>query len=424
MIDKFKLLFTNKYIELALFLSLFFILEFEYYNFVNLPLFQEKMGFAFRFSVGQFILAKVFLAILLYTNFKLKGFYYFVNSLFLILLSFPVIIMFEFMPQTPVIIVLSALLFHALLYWSSHINFKLNNDRFIIKPQFKIPFFIILTLLMLIPFFINYGLSFNLKSFIFKDIYQIRELAVAKSTKITAYFFSWLVKIVIPMALIISWRQKKWFFSIFFIATQLYLYTIDPHKSAFFTLFVVLIMVIKDSRKQTNFIVFSFIGLIIFSKLISLFQGNIMAESIVVRRTFFLPAIIINNYFDFFKDNPLYLSHSIFKYFIEYPFPSEPAQLISLEYYNSPKGSANSGFISDGYMNFGYIGILLNIIGITILFKIIEQLKIASDFNGIILVIIYTLISGYFLTSLLTHGIILFLILSFFFIRNTQTPDK
>ena len=87
MINIKKIIITNKYIELSLFLLLFFILEFEYFDFVNIPLFREKMGFDFSFSIWKFGLAKVFIAGLLFLNYKLKGFNYFVNSLSLIFLS-------------------------------------------------------------------------------------------------------------------------------------------------------------------------------------------------------------------------------------------------------------------------------------------------------------------------------------------------
>jgi len=177
-------------------------------------------------------------------------------------------------------------------------------------------------------------------------------------------------------------------------------------------------MFLPSYRYQVRLVLIAFVLMIIASKVITLTTNEIMPESIVVRRTFFLPAIIINDYFDFFKDNHIYLSHSILKSFIEYPYELQPEQIISVEYFNSTTGHCNSGFISDGFMNFGYTGVILNIIGLLAVFKIMEVIKISHLYAGIIFIIIYTFISSYFLTSLLTHGVILFIILAFFILRT------
>jgi len=166
-----------------------------------------------------------------------------------------------------------------------------------------------------------------------------------------------------------SYKQRKFVFMGVFVLFQIYLFSTGAHKSAFFSLFVILLMFLPSYRYQVRLVLIAFVLMIIASKVITLTTNEIMPESIVVRRTFFLPAIIINDYFDFFKDNHIYLSHSILKSFIEYPYELQPEQIISVEYFNSTTGHCNSGFISDGFMNFGYTGVILNIIGLMPLIK-------------------------------------------------------
>lgn len=415
---------SNKYIGLSLFLILFFILEFEYYDFINIPLFQEKMGFRFEFIWWKFIIVKLLLAGLLYINFKLKDFNYFINSLFLIFLSFPVLILYEFMPKTPISISLFAILFHT-LFWLSSL-FKINMKNYVNLNQDTLKYgFIVLVLLMLIPFFITYGLKINFKAFLFfNDNYDIRAIAASKSNIITAYFLSWLIKIIIPIGIILSIKNKNYLISALFIIAQLYLFSIGAYKSAFFSLLVLLIMFIPKYKNQISFILFSFIILIILSKIISLTSGQIMPESIVVRRTFFLPAIIINDYFDFFSGHHVYLSHSIFRHFLEYKFDLQPPQLIGKYYFNNPDANVNSGFISDGFMNFGYIGVILNTLGLVFVFKLIQSLNITYIYSGVLLIMVYTFISSYFLTTLLTHGVIIFIVVSYLFLRNNTSLSK
>ena len=179
-------------------------------------------------------------------------------------------------------------------------------------------------------------------------------------------------------------------------------------------------MIIKSFRQQTRWMLITVIFMVIVSRIISFMTDDIMVESIVVRRTFFLPAIISIDYFDFFAHNHTYLSHSIFRHFIDYPFDLDPPHLIGREYFFNPKANANSGFISDGFMNFGYIGIFLYIMAMAIVLKIIEIFRISPACSGIVIIIIYTFISSFFLTTLLSHGVILFLILAFFLLRNTN----
>ena len=416
--ERIKEILNKKVTELVLFLILFFMLEFEYMNFVNLPFFQEKMGFAFEFVWWKYIIVKLILAALLLLNINLNKFNFFVNSIFLIFLTFPLLIMYEFMPGTPVIISLFAVLFHTLYWWMSLYEIKVNIKDYKINKKYSLYTLLAVTLLMLIPFLKTFGFKINTDALMFNNIYKIREIASLKSTVMMSYFLNWLIKILIPVGIIMSYKQRKFVFMGVFVLFQIYLFSTGAHKSAFFSLFVILLMFLPSYRYQIRFVLFTFVILIIASKIISLVTNDLMAESIVVRRTFFLPAIIVNDYFDFFKDNHIYLSHSILKSFIEYPYDLQPEQIISVEYFNSHTGHCNSGFISDGFMNFGYTGVILNIIGLLAVFKIMEIIKIPHLYAGVLLIIIYTFISSYFLTSLLTHGVILFIILAFFILRT------
>ena len=410
---------NNKYVELFLFLTLFFFLEYEYYYFV-VPLFKENMGFDFAFSLWKYGLVKLFLTGLLFINYKLKEFNYFANSLFLIFLSFPAIILFEFMPGTPISISLFIILFHVLFYLSSLIKFDIKTDKYIINKKYSLYIILGITILMLIPFFIIYGFKINTDALLFKDVYKIRAEAAIKSNILTSYFLGWLIKIIIPIGIIISLHKKKCLLVALFILAQLYVFSTGAHKSAFFSIFVVFIMYIKTYRKQVAFILFSFIVLIIASKIIFVIDGNIIAESLIVRRTFFLPAIIINDYFDFFQNNYIHLSHSVLHKCILYPYDLNPPYLIGKYYFNNPASHVNSGFISDGYMNFGYIGVIINILGVILFLKLFQFLRISYIYSGILFIIVYTFINSYFLTSLLTHGILVFLVLNFFILRNPK----
>lgn len=409
----------SKFWDMLLLLVLFLILEFEYFDFVNIPLFQEKMGFDFQWDLLRYITGKALLLPLILMAVQFKSTAYFLNAILLIFMSFPAIIMFEFMPQTPFIIVGSLIAFHWANYFLRGIEVQWSALKWGINTQKHYLLLTILAFIMVIPILIKNGLPHNFDVLDYHKIYDVRAQMAQHSNRLTIYFFSWLIKIVIPIALVLSMKSKKWFWTILLGILQLYLFMISGQKSAFVALFVVFMMWIKTWEKQIRYLLIITISIILLTKLVSWFSGEIIFESIVVRRTFFLPAIINNYYFDFFAHQPIHWSHSFLRHFIDYPFDLQPPQLIGSQYFDAPKANVNSGFISDGFMNLSYWGIVLNSVVVLGLFKILDSLKISSIFAGVILIIIYTIINSYLPTSFINHGIALFVFLCLFIFRNS-----
>lgn len=144
--------------------------------------------------------------------------------------------------------------------------------------------------------------------------------------------------------------------------------------------------------------------------------------SLFTRRTFLLPAKISFYYYDYFTKNDLvYLSHSIFKSFINYPYQMYPAYVIGKTYFpeSAPKiyGYANTGIVGDGYMNFGYIGVFLWAILLATILKFADAVTESKNIKivwPILLLTFYIMVDGAPLTTLLTHGLILALLLCYF----------
>ncbi|ALC88207.1 hypothetical protein AM499_12100 [Bacillus sp. FJAT-22090] len=120
-------------------------------------------------------------------------------------------------------------------------------------------------------------------------------------------------------------------------------------------------------------------------------------------------------YYDFFSSNEkVYLSNSIFRFFIENPYPIPIPNLIGSIYYQNYDTWVNVGYLADAYMNFGFLGILLFSILLGIILKMFDTL---SHEKGIELVIVtsfipfFGLMSGALLTKLLTGGILLAFVL-------------
>jgi len=407
-------------IDAGFILIIMFLLEYSYKNFI-VPYFTSE-GYTFSFDFLRYSLSKIILLIIIIINLLQEKFNYFISILFTILMLIPNLILYEFNPQITFTISFFIFLTILLIFFTSLVSIRTIKISYT-NPN-KILSISIVAFLAFIPLFFTYGTHINLKVFLFKDIYLVREQGVEKMGLITSYIYPWIVKIIFPMALILALQYKKKMLFILIFLAQLYLFAVQGHKSVFISVFLIFFFFIKDYHKQIRLILYGIISVIISARLITLFTGNILPESIFVRRVFFVPAINNYFYFDFFKEKPLFYSNSILKRFIEYPYSIKPQYLIGEKYYGATKMSVNNGFISDGYMNIGIWGIIINIIGIIIYFRLLSKINISPVFSGILIIIIFTLISSYLLTSLLTHGLLIFLLLSFIILQDTNKSFK
>jgi hypothetical protein len=344
----------NKKTDILFLVALFFVLEIEFYRFVA-PLF-GSMGFSFRFSIANFVLGKFLFVLVLLINHYMKGFNYFISTLFVIFLSIPSIILFEYQPATPTAIVFFVVLFHVLFYLSTLFTTKkiFTEIKFTKKSEYLL--LIGISIILLLPFLVIYRMEVHPEVFLLKNIYGVREIFSAKTNLLTAYIFSPLVKIVFPIGLIYGVINKNKIVILFFIISLLYIYGLSGHKSVFFSLIILPIFWVRTYELQTKYISILVIFAVFSTVFVSLLTGNILLESIVVRRVLFLPALITNDYFDFFNNNYIYLSDSIFRSFIDYPYHLPPPHLIGEVYFYSSQMNVNSGFLSTGFMNFGYLG--------------------------------------------------------------------
>ena len=146
--------------------------------------------------------------------------------------------------------------------------------------------------------------------------------------------------------------------------------------------------------------------------------------SLIIRRVFFLPSLLDVYYFDFFQDNPIYYSHSFFTSIFNYPYFQSPKSLISINYFNDFNMNANNGLISDGYMNLGVVGILLNLILFSCIMTFIKSLNISMKFYGIVFLFIFSVLSSPLSTIMVTHGGFILLIILNFTIKIRMQINK
>jgi len=170
------------------------------------------------------------------------------------------------------------------------------------------------------------------------------------------------------------------------------------------------------TRKNLLFLMVSgFSGIVSLGMISYWLIDDIWISSLFTRRTLLVPAQLSFFYYDFFSKNQFtFLSqHRIFRIFLDYPYYLNPPHLIGEIYFNRPEMGANNGIYGDGFMNFGFIGLVLWGFFLVILLKLINSISKNKDIKITIAAVampVISLTNSAFLTCLLTHGLLLSLI--------------
>ncbi|MBO4232481.1 MAG: hypothetical protein J5862_04525 [Bacteroidales bacterium] len=417
-------LLGNKKAHIAMFFVYYVLMTVEYWNFVcrNFP----HLHFHWTCSAVTVVCGFLLLAALAFLIFKLKpssSFAYALSVFVAVLFCVPAIIFFQF-GNGSIFPCIYSLLFTFLI---SSSLIKIPTFPSPVVPQrFQVPVLLVLALLALIPFVVVFGFDVNFNVFSMGlEIYDVRAAARARTTTLTAYLFGPLVKVLLPLLLVYGVARKKWLVVAFAAVAMLYIFLVNPHKAVFLSLFLVLIFCLFDDYNlKAGFILFGVVLMVAASALVTLVMGNILPESILVRRMFFVPAQLSSVYFSFFENNHIYLSHSVLKHFFDYPYELDPPHLIGWYMYGRTNVSCNTGFIGDGYMNFGHFGALLFTLGTAVVFRFFESVKMRPLFFGVVLLTLFTFLNSAFLTSLLTHGVFFFMLIALFFLKTDNDFEK
>ena len=318
----------------------------------------------------------------------------------------------------PMTVMLSILIFQIILSWNIF-SFPIIRTT-ILSINEQVLLLALLGVLFFIPFAVGYNFHFNLNLFKLGDIiYRIREENDQLSNAFLNYLLSPYVKVLIPLLMTYGVINKKFWLTGFGFILMLLMFTLTAHKSIFFSAFVVLgFAVLKQINWQMPLLMLGLIAIMLIG-IIASWNGNLIINSMVVRRVFFVPAYLNYAYMELFAHEHFYYSYSFMRHFLEYPYDLEPAKLIGEAYYGSASVNANNGFISDVLVNLGLIGALPLLVVVALIFKLIDSLQINEAYFGLYFLFVFTLLSSGLFTSLLSHGGFFLLIVSVFLISNT-----
>ncbi|POY35788.1 hypothetical protein C3K47_13600 [Solitalea longa] len=398
-------------------LAIYFVLDWAYRTQISVTYMYE--GYRLDSSPERIIIGKIIvLSVLAFITLKsLSPFIYTMLMIINLFILFPNVVLFENMDAQPEILFGILLLEISIVFFSAF-RYPISVNQVRIDKRIKV--LLIIILISIVPFLIIYRFDFNFRNLLFEDIYDTRFEAREKRTFFTGYAYSVLTKVIIPVFLIFTIYYKKYLFTLVGIILLVYLFLCGAHKGVLLGALLILAFYFLEYYKKLAIVLGVFLVAILLCYYLKEKNGNVELESIVVRRTFFLPAYLNICYFEFFADNPMRLSHSILSPIYQYPYPVEPTNMIGWHYFNNIKSGANNGVVSDGYMNFGIPGEIIFCVITGWLVAFFDSLNISHKFGGLFIYFIVTINGSALFTLLLTHGGIVLVLVGLYFLQNTQ----
>jgi hypothetical protein len=410
-----KELKINKRFLLSLLTLVFigFILEYYYCNFIVET--YKASGFFLEFNILKYIESKLWFLLLLSYSFFINKRSQFVSALFLLMILMVFIpgeIIFSFLNGSRKAFY-SILTFFAI--FGAFSSLRISVKTIVLSDWIKYSFLILISFIMVIPVFLDFKLNINSSVFKLQDIYEVRDVFKSGSSVLTSYAFWWLAKVVLPTVFVFSLIRKNKLFVFISLLLLTYLFLVSGHKSVYFTP-ILLLFYFHVGKDYNQKILYTLILIALFLILVNipdLIIDRPMFKSIFVRRVFFVPGLLNELYFDFFEAKPIFLSHSILSGVIDYPYEITPSYLIGATYFNKPEMSANIGIVADGFMNFGYLGVLLFSMIFSIIIMILNSIKLDVRYFGLFVFYILIFRGSALLTVILTHGFWILLIFAF-----------
>lgn len=315
-----------------------------------------------------------------------------VSSFFLILINLtqivPITTIFSFSDENAeyyLLLCLAFLICETITVFSSAIVVWFSLDK---KVIVGISLLIILGLLAIIV--VKYG-GPSLTALNIYSVYEMRESGNFSLSKYSGYIFKWAIYAIIPFLTALAIYKNKRIISIGFIAVLFLLYLYSGHKAILFSAPLILVIGVWSKRNDflrefCLFFCFAFSILITLTLLIGKPSGIVYEiYSLLCRRTMILSANNKFLYFDYFTEHPkLGFYGMIPTFLIKLNSPYEAINYsydISAVYYDAPNMNSNTGFLAEGFMRFGIIGILLSMLLFAFILKQFDGFQRKTSFS-------------------------------------------
>ncbi|MEL7178445.1 MAG: hypothetical protein AAFN63_01320 [Pseudomonadota bacterium] len=251
------------------------------------------------------------------------------------------------------------------------------------------------------------------------DVYLFRRSAAELLPSIFGYIISPVAKVVIPLGIVLGVYYRSNAIAVLFVLLTVVFFGLTHHKSVIAAPIVVLIFYLglqRFSVQKSLIIVFLGIAAIClfevaWRRAIGVSSSG-MLSTFVMRRGFFMPALVDNLHIQFFTENSVYYwSNSRVSFgLVSSPYEVSSPFLIGEAFFGQREMSANTGFLGSGYANARSLGVVVYglVLGFFIAVLNAHGRAVGHPFVicASLVVITSAMMSSDLVTILITHGLI------------------
>lgn len=278
--------------------------------------------------------------------------------------------------------------------------------------------FVIIYILLIIS---QGGLAyFNLD---LRKVYEYRSAAAENLPGIAGYLSPLISNILLPYILVISLAERKRHISLLAIIGSIIMFSLTSHKSTLFYPFIA--SAIYFIIRSEKLLILKLLGAYIIFAIASLFPFflekilsseptflTLFSGSLGFRRAYFVPSFLNFAYFDFFSTHPYTMwAESKFTFgLVYYPYNLPSPYVIGYYFFDDVNTGANTGWLGSGYMQLGFLGMVLYAFIIGLFLAMVDLLAKNKEYS-IIIALLMTPFLGLFVavdlpTASLTHGLL------------------
>lgn len=388
-----------------------FVLDVIFINFIHPVLIAADYGIysGYNFRLINYILVKIVLLLLLipiyFHNFK-PGIYYRFLSIMTVINLLPSATFASLEIHSAQFQLMNLVFWIIFIFLSISIN-KINFQR--INGFISLDYIVVL-IIVISTIWLGLLSDFRIDLNIF-NAYDYRSVARSYDYPTILTYLLGLSRFLLPVMLVFYLQKKQYLLAGLILYASVISYTFNGSKALFFLISLALLIHFLPKR-LSNYMVIGFSGLTILSFIDYIFFSN-LSSILITRRLFFVPQIINEYVFEVYLNFGANYYSQLSRFFSNASEIFNINYFIGLNYFGSSDMSANSGMIADSLWQLGYLGLLIHPFIILLIVKFIDT-HIDSKSDRLILipalVIAYYFNNSGLLTSLLSHGILTFLL--------------
>jgi hypothetical protein len=257
------------------------------------------------------------------------------------------------------------------------------------------------------------GLQLTLPSL--EDVYGVRG-EFANEEQVFGpllYVVPLLANVVNPVVMARGLWTRQWVWFVAGVLGQLFVFSLSGNKSAVLSPVALLAayLLFRSRRSPTGTACLLAAPVVALAMLaLDRLTGSVNGDwvSLIVRRFLVTPGLLTAGYVQVFDDiEKARLAHSIFGWFLHYPYAEEPPTLVGAAFFGDPQVHANANLLADGYANFGYLGMVVACLVLVVLLWTIDDAAVGLPLGFAAMVFLMpalALADSGILTTMLTHG--------------------